>query len=374
MTTGLRDVTDFADEYRAAAARWDAEQRLPERVLDAIAEAGYLGAVVPVEYGGAGADMSRFGELCAALGGTCTSVRSLITVQSMVADVILRWGSTEQRQKWLPELAKGSVIAGLAATEPDAGSDLGGVQAAVREAPGGYLISGVKQWVTFGAVAGLYLVLGQLGGKPTAVLVERDAHGVRIELIRGQLGLRAAMLGHIRFEDTPVPAGNLVARPGFGLSHVVGGALDHGRYSVAWGCAGMVQRCVELSARYATGRVQGGGQLAEHQLIRELITNMMVEARSSRLLCEDAARLVAAGGPDTSTMIMMAKYQAGRAATRVAGDAVQVHGSAGCAAGSAVERFYRDAKIMQIIEGSDQVSQLTICESAFRKYRHRPGV
>lgn len=360
-------IPDLADGLRWQPSRWDAEQRMPRSVSLELAGAGRLGAVIPEDFGGAGLGLAEFGELCFAAGRVCSSLRSLLTVQNMVADALLRWGSAAQRERWLPPMASGELIAGLAATEIAAGSDLGAVTASAERVAGGVRVRGEKRWITFGEWAGVYLVLALLDGKLTTLLVDREAPGVQVTPIRGQLGLRAAMLADVRF-DCVVGQENILGRPGLGLSLVVNAMLDHGRLSVAWGCAGLVQECLERSVRHAALRRQSGSVLAEHQLVRRMLSDMMVDARTTRLLCEDAARLLEGGRPDASTMTMMAKYAAAAAAARVSSDAVQVHGAAGCAAGSVVERCYRDAKIMQIIEGSDQISQLTICAAGLRKY------
>lgn len=368
------DFAAFAEAYRDAASDWDVEQALPRQVRQAMSEAGHLGATVPTEYGGAGLPLRRFGELCLELGSVCTSMRSLVTVQNLVADTIRRWGTTAQRDRWLPALASGELVAGLAATEPSAGSDLAITRTTVRPDRDGYRVSGEKSWITFGELADVYLVLGWADGKPVTVLVERPDPGVVVHPIRDQLGLRAAMLAHVEFEDVAIPADRLVGKAGFGLSPILYGALDHGRFSVAWGCAGMVRTCLRMSARHATGRVQGSTTLADHQLIRRLVTDMAVDAASTRLLCTEAAELVSAGAPDSSTAILTAKYAAARAAAAAASAAVQVHGSAGCSSHHPAQRFYRDAKLMQLIEGSDEIGQIKICEAAFRKHgRPDPG-
>ncbi|OLF14546.1 hypothetical protein BLA60_03225 [Actinophytocola xinjiangensis] len=351
----------FAEDHAAAAGEWDRAGALPDEVVRAVAARGWLGAAVPDTHGGRRLDPVSFGELCAGLGGVCSSLRGLLTVQSMVADVIARRGEDHHRA-WLPDLAAGRVIAALAATEDGAGSDLAAVGTRVEPVPGGLRISGRKRWVTFGETAGLYLVLGVTPRGPTAVLVPRDAGGITVEPVRGQLGLRAAMIAHVTFDGVVVPAAHRLGAAGAGLTHVVAAALDHGRYSVAWGCVGMARACLDLSARHAVAR---SGRLAQHQLVRRLVTDMVAGVTTARLLCEHAA------GHPRPDRTMLAKYVAARTAAQVTRDAVQVLGAAGCAPGHPAERFFRDAKLMQLIEGTDEICQTHVCDAEFRRHATR---
>ena len=362
------DVVEFGQRHRGAAGRWDQDGRLPIDVIRELAANGWLGAAVPGAFGGSGLDPLALGELCAGLGAVCSSVRSLITVQSMVADAIAHRGTAQQRDTWLPPLAGGTALAALAATEEDAGSDLAAVRTRIEPCPGGLRITGRKLWVTFGGLATVFLVLGRSDAGPTAVLVPRDTPGVTVHPIRGQLGLRAAMLADLDLDAVVVPAENQLSRAGAGLTHVVAAALDHGRFSVAWGCVGMAQACLDLSARHAVTRPSADGTLAGRQLVRRLVSNMVAGVTAARLVCEHAAyQRRAFSRPDTT---MLAKYLAATTAARITRDAVQVLGAAGCAPGNAAERFFRDAKIMQIIEGSDEICQTHICDTEFRRHAH----
>ncbi|HST57998.1 MAG TPA: acyl-CoA dehydrogenase, partial [Longimicrobium sp.] len=157
-----------------------------------------------------------------------------------------------------------------------------------------------------------------------------------------------------------VPKENLLGRPGFGVSHVISAALEHGRYSVAWGSVGLGQACLDASKTYAAGRRQFGVPIADHQLIRRMLTNMIVEVRAARLLCLRAGWLRDAGDPGASGEIMVAKYYASTMATRAANDAVQIHGANGCSEEYPVGRYLRDSRVMEIIEGSTQIQQVTL--------------
>ncbi|MFI9005602.1 acyl-CoA dehydrogenase family protein [Actinosynnema sp. NPDC053489] len=354
------DHAAFAESVRAEADAWDRSGGLPADVVRAVAEAGFLAADVPVRYGGRGWSPTELGSLCADFGAVCSALRALVTVQGMVAAAVLRWGDDDQRARWLPALTSGEVVAGFAATEAGAGSDL----AAVGATFDGRRLSGRKLWVTFGAVADVFLVLASRGGRPVAVLVEAGQPGVAVEPVTGQLGMRAARIAHVGFADVPVA--EVLAPPGFGLSHVVGTALDHGRFTVAWGCAGMAGACLDHSVSHVRSRVQGGVPLSSHQAVRAVLGRCLVEVRSARRLCAHAAALREEGDPGALAETVLAKYAAARAASVVAEHAVRLHGAAGIAPGSAVGRFHRDAAVMRIIEGSDEVAEQHLGGHALR--------
>ncbi|TYB71030.1 acyl-CoA dehydrogenase [Nonomuraea sp. PA05] len=361
------DAAAFADAVRGRAAGWDLEGELPSDVRAAAGVAGLLGVGLPARYGGSGGTPHELGEVCASLGGVCSALRGLVTVQGMVTAALLRWGSGEQRGRWLPELARGARIAGFAATEQGAGSDLTGVKTRIDEDDDGSLtVRGAKKWVTFGQVADVFLVLGRTGGRPACALVEADRPGVELEPVEGQLGMRAAQIAHVRFDGVRVPLANQVAPPGFGLSHVAATALDHGRFTAAWGCVGMADACVRLAAAHVTRRTQRGVPLAEHQLVRSALAKAAVDAAAARALCARASRLRSDGDPEAPAATMIAKYAAARAAATVSRGTVQLLGSAGCERDSLAARFFRDAKVMEITEGAAEVAEMNIAAHVLR--------
>jgi glutaryl-CoA dehydrogenase (non-decarboxylating) len=349
-----------AAEIAPHADRWDREAATPAALIDQLRERGYLGSNVAREWGGIGRDMITYGLLTEEIGKGCSSVRSLLTVHDMVAHAIQRWGSPAQKQRYLPAMARGEILGALALSEPEAGSDAKSVQTAAVDAGDAWVLDGRKKWTTYGQLAGLFLVLAQADGKPTAFLVERETPGVAVRPLHGITGTRASMLAEIFFEECRVPKDNLLGRPGFGVSHVISAALEHGRYSVAWGSVGLGQACLDASRAYAAGRRQFGVPIADHQLIRRMLTNMIAEVRAARLLCLRAGWLRDAGDPGASGEIMVAKYYASTMATRAANDAVQIHGANGCSEEYPVGRYLRDSRVMEIIEGSTQIQQITI--------------
>lgn len=357
----------FVDEHVAPYADgFDREERLPRDLIEETARRGFLGATLPEAYGGGAMSMVVYGLLHEEVGRGCSSLRSLLTVHGMVAHAVLRWGSKELRARWLPRLATGERVAAFALTEPGVGSDARAVEASARAAQGGYVLDGRKRWITFGQIADLFLVFAQCEGRPVALLVERETPGLSVEPLGGMLGVRASMLAEVRFEDCRVPRENVVGREGFGFSHVASTALDFGRYTVAWGCVGIAQACLELSLDYAGGRQQFGAYLKEHQLVRRMLTDMLTGVKAARLLCLRAGALKDARAPEAIMEASVAKYFAAAAAMRAASDAVQIQGARGCSAESSAQRLMRDAKIMEIIEGSTQMQQITIAEYGYQ--------
>lgn len=356
-----------ASEVAPFAEQWDKEERIPAAMPLRLAELGYLCTNLPAEWGGKAIDPIAYGLLTEEVGRACSSVRSLLTVHDMVAHAIQRWGSREQKAHWLPRLVRGETLAAFALSEPNVGSHAGGVETTATPDGDGYVLDGCKRWITFGQIADLFLVFTRCEGKPTAFLVERDRPGVSVTPIQGMFGTRAAMLAEIRLDGCRVPGESTLGRVGFGLSHVVAAGLEQGRYSVAWGAVGVAQACLDASLRYASERKQFGVPLAEHQLIRAMITDMITNVRAGRLLCCRAGYMRQIGDPSAQAEVMVAKYYCARMAAQVATDAVQIHGAVGCSADSPVSRHLRDAKILEIIEGSNQIQQIAIPRFSFEE-------
>jgi glutaryl-CoA dehydrogenase (non-decarboxylating) len=355
----------FVDEAIVPVAdRYDREERMPPEMVKRLAQRGYLGAVLPRESGGKGMDMITFGLLNEEIGRGCSSLRSLLTVQSMVGRALLRWGSKEQQEYWIPKMATGEGIAAFALSEPGVGSDAKSVATTATSCGDSYILNGHKKWITFGQIADFFLIFAQSDAQPAAFLVENTTPGLSIEPIYGMLGVRASMLAELRLTDCRISKENLVGRVGFGFSHVASTALDYGRYSVAWGCVGIAQACLEASLRYTGERKQFGTYLKEHQLIQQMITDMITNVKAARLLCFQAGYLKEAGDPRAIMETAIAKYFAATTAVQASSAAVQLHGANGCSSVYAVQRYLRDAKIMEIIEGSTQIQQITIARYA----------
>jgi len=357
----------FVDTHIAPLAdEWDRAERIPVRLIAQLSQAGLWAPFLPAEAGGLGLDMVTVGAVHEEVGRGCSSARSLLTVQSMVAWAVHRWGREEQRQQWLRPLSLGTVRASLCLSEPQAGSDAARITTTAVQSRKGWVLSGVKRWITGGQQAGLFLVFARTDRGLAAFLVPRDTPGVDVTPIHGMLGTRASMLAEIRLSAVVAGPEALLGPVGFPPDMVLTGTLDIGRYSVAAGSVGMIQACLDACAAYTSEREVSAGQLRDLQLIRAKITNMVTDVTAGRLLCERAGRLKDAGDAATIMATLVAKYFASRAAVRHASEAVQIHGANGIGPDYPVARYYRDAKIMEIIEGSSEIQQVLIADEAYR--------
>ncbi|WP_327105672.1 acyl-CoA dehydrogenase family protein [Nonomuraea glycinis] len=353
-------VVPYADVYDRAG-------RVPEDLLQRVAEAGLWAPFLPPGSGGAGMDLVTLGEVHEEVGRGCSSLRSLLTVHTMVSWTVQRWGTPAQRERWTPALGSGQVLGAFCLSEPGAGSDTSGITTTAAESGGGWVLNGVKTWTTGGQRADLFLVFARTAASIGAFLVPREAPGVRVRPIHDMLGTRASMLAEISFDDVVLGPDALLGPSGFTAGMVLTGTLDLGRYSVAAGSLGILQACLEASSDYAARRRVGGSALRELPLIQAKLSDMVTDARAARLLVAEAGRLKDAGESATLMATWVAKYFASTAAVRHAAEAVQIHGANGCSPDYPVARLYRDAKVMEIIEGSNEIQRITIAGQAERE-------
>jgi len=367
LTTQQKDAQAafraFVDsEIVPHAGRYDTEGFLPEALFQALAQARYFVATLPCAAGGSGMDMMTYGLLTEEIGRGCGSTRNLIAVQGMVAHAILKWGTAAQKATWVPKIGHGEAVAAFALTEPDNGSDAGNAATTATLVGNEYILNGCKKWISFGQRADIFLIFAKHEGQMGAFLVERGTPGFSTIAIDGMYGLRASMLGELHFQECRIPQENLVGKIGFGLDFVATTSLDYGRYSTAWGCVGIAQGSLDASQRYTHERTQFGIPLNNHQLVKQMLTNMIANTEAARLLCQKAGYLRDKKSPDAIRSTMIAKYFASTTATTIANDAVQLHGAHGVGPDSPVQRYLRDAKIQEIIEGSSQIQQIKIAE------------
>ena len=356
----------FVTEHVAPhAGDWDRRGEVPQETIERLRDAGHLGSPLPTEDGGRGLDAVTYGLLTEEIGRGCSSLRSLLTVHDMVSLAAKRWGSDALRDEVLPAMARGERRGALALSEPNVGSDAAAVETAARRDGDDYILNGHKKWTTFGQTADELLVLAHLGDEVgetlTAFLVPADAEGVERRPLPGMVGTRASLLAEIELDEVRVPGSRRVGREGFGLSHVIGTALDHGRYSVAWGSVGIAQACLDACLDYTAERIQGDGKpIAEHQLIQRRLTEMIASTRAARLLCYRAGYLRSTRDPGAVPETMIAKYFASRTAVDAANAAVHIHGANGLSESYPIERYLRDSKVTEIIEGSTEIQQISI--------------
>lgn len=369
----LNEVRRFAsEEIRPRAKEFDENQALPRDIISKMADRKLLLASLPEEYGGLGLDPVYYGFVTEEIGKACCSTAGLITVQSsLVGETLLKWGSEEIKNKWLSSLASGETIGAFALSEPDIGSDASEVRTAYRSNRRGFVLTGQKKWISFGDIADIFLVLASCDSNKTVFLVERDFEGVKTSPIKGLLGRRASHVAEIEFNNVYVPEENVIGRPGAGFTYVVGTALDHGRYSIAWSGVAIAQEALEAMVTYSRKRKQFDKRICEFQLVQGMIGDAVTKTHAARALCIRAGELRQQGSSDAIVETTIAKYFTSKVAMEVAADAVQVHGGNGCVNCYPVERLFREAKVLEIIEGTSQIQQQMIARYGLRQYGHR---
>lgn len=369
----------FASEQVAPfAGQIDREERIPAEVVRSLAGAGVFRSGLPESPGGSPgpeqepvAAAVRHGLLHEALGAASASVQGLANVHHMAASAVARWGTRAQKQEWVPRLAAGELIAGVAITEPNVGSDAAAVETTAERSGGDYVLSGTKCWITCGQLADVFVLLARTAEGPAAFLLPRHTHGLSVEPIRGVLGCRGYMLAKLRLERCRLAADQLLGRAGFGLTHVVATSLEAGRLNLAWGCVGLARACLDAAFDYSTRRRQFDGYLSEFQLVQRMVARMMTDVHAARLMCRRASELRARRDPAAIKEGTMAKYFASTMVNRVANDALQIHGANGFGPDYPLERFMRDARVMEMIEGSTQILEVAIARYGYQGWRPR---
>jgi alkylation response protein AidB-like acyl-CoA dehydrogenase len=355
---------DFLDnEAVPHRTRWDRDESVDTAIIPKMAEIGFFGLTIPEEYGGLGGDYLTYVLGMEELGRADSALRGIVSVSNgLVGKSILGFGTEEQKQQWLPELATARKLGCFGLTEPGTGSDAGNLETRARRDGSDYVITGQKLFITNGTWADIALVFARTGGDGprgiSAFLVPTDSPGFEAREIKGKLGLRGQATAELFLSDVRVPADALLGEEGQGFK-IAMTTLDKGRVSVAAGCVGIVQGCLESSVAYATERTQFGRQLAGFQLVQELISDMSVDADAARLLVWRCADLIDRREP-FGTAASKAKLFASEAAVRAANNAIQVYGGAGYVDEHPAEKYLRDARVMTLYEGTSQIQKLLI--------------
>lgn len=345
------------------AAAWDLSGELPLDLLHKLGARGLLCAEVPATFGGRGASSLESGEFTAYVGSLCSSLRSVMTSHGIVAHTVRRFGDRAQRKRFLGELTGGK-IAGVGFSEPGAGSDLSAMATTIEPDGDGFVVNGEKKWLTVARYADYLMILGRNGDAAAAALISPDTPGVQVDLVPNPMGCRAAGHANVRFDDVRIPAGYVLGGGGQSMSMLFTTALSYGRMSIGWGCVGIIRACLEAAGAHARGRTQNGVALAEHQLVRRHLAELFIAEQTATRACEHASARWSAAAPDLGVMAVLAKHTAATHAARSAATAVQLLGSAGAQDGHVVARAFRDAKLMELIEGSNEISQLILADHA----------
>jgi butyryl-CoA dehydrogenase len=350
-------------EIQPFARDWDRAEELPRELVAKLAGTGFLAASLPEELGGGGLDSVSYTLLCEELGRADSSVRGLVSVSNgLFGKTVAKWGTEEQRARWLPRLASGDALGCYALTEPGCGSDAAALTTRAERDGDGWALTGSKVFITLGSWAAVAIVFARTGGEGprgiTAFLVPADAAGFEARPMKGKLGLRAQDTAELSLDGVRVPDSARLGDEGHGFK-VAMSALDNGRISLAAGCVGIAQGCLETSVAYAKEREAFKRPIAGFQLVQELLAEMHVDTEAARLLTWRAAALADAGNPYT-TEASVAKWFASEAAVRAANAAVQVLGGYGYVDEYPVAKYLRDARVTTLYEGTSQIQKLIV--------------
>jgi short/branched chain acyl-CoA dehydrogenase len=363
-------VRDFAEREMAPhVAAWDREHHFPVDVVHAMGELGLFGLVVPEEYGGSGGD---FTSLCVAIEELGRVDQSIgITLEAAVGlgiNPILSYGSTEQKQQWLPDLVAGRRLAAFGLTEPEAGSDAGATKTRAVLTDGQWTINGAKAFITNSgtSITSVVTITAKTGGPEnpneiSTILVPAGTPGFVVEPAYDKLGWHISDTHGLTFDDCRVPEGNLLGTRGKGFGQLLA-VLDDGRIAISALAVGLAQGCLDLSLRYANERQTFGAPIGSRQAVAFSLSDLAVSVEAARLLTYKAAALRDAGRPAKSVKqaAAVAKLYSTEAAVTATRIATQVFGGNGFMEEFPVARFYRDAKILEIGEGTSEVQRMVI--------------
>jgi butyryl-CoA dehydrogenase len=374
----IRDtVRKFMEtEMRPILREYEREEKFPAEQLRKLGELGCCGMLVPEEWGGAGTDTISYVLMLEEVARVCASTAVALSVTSSVAGVpVWKFGSEAQKKKYLTPLSRGEILGAFCLTEPQAGSDAAGIQTrAVRDGDH-YVLNGTKSWVTNGGVSGVYLVFAKTdpdaGARGvTAFLVEPSFPGFRISRYEEKMGLHLSRSAEVVFDNCRVPAENRLGEEGQGL-RIALESLDGGRVGIAAQALGLAQGAMDAAARYAKQRRTFGKPIAEYQAIQWMLADMQTEIEAARALTHYAAFIRdkesrEPGSRRPGSHASRAKLYASEMANRVAYRAVQIHGSVGYSRETDVERYYRDARVLTIYEGTSEMQRIVIARDLLR--------
>ena len=348
----------------------DEKDEVPPAIREAAKAMGLFGFAIPEQYGGLGLSMSEESRLVIELGYTTPSLRSMFGTNNGIAGhVLLEGGTDQQKKEWLPRIASGEVTASFALTEAEAGSDPSGLATTGRPEGGGWVLNGAKRFITNAPLADVFMVFARTEPDAratrgiTTFLVPRDTPGLTIGPRDHKMGQFGAWTADVHLDDVYVPADAVVGgADGVGVGFATAmRCLAHGRVHISALCVGMAERLVDESVSYARSRRQGGPAIGEYQLVQGMIADSVTDLYAGRSLLLEVARAFDAG-TDRKVGPAAAKYFCSEMVGRVADRAVQIHGGAGYMRGVAVERFYRDARLFRIYEGTSQIQQVIIAK------------
>ncbi|HTX58814.1 MAG TPA: acyl-CoA dehydrogenase family protein [Verrucomicrobiae bacterium] len=356
-------------EIAPFVVQWDRDHTFPRDLYTKLNDAGLMGIIVPERYGGAGADYVSYALAIEELARVDAGTAVTVSVHSMICAVLLKLGTDAQKEHWLPKLAGGDGIAAFALTEPDVGSDASNLRATARRTEAGYVLNGRKQWCTNGSFSAVTMAMfrtGAAGAKGvSAFLVDAAAPGIVVEKITEKLGIHTSNTVDLAFDDVAVPYEALLGAEGEGFGNALQ-TLAGGRIGIAAQATGILGACLEASVKFAKERVAFGKPIGAFEGVSFKIAQMAMDLDAARLLTYRAAALADAGKP-FAVEASKAKLFASTAARRHASEALQIHGGYGYTTEFPIERYYRDAKITEIYEGTSEIQHVIIGRSLLGK-------
>jgi alkylation response protein AidB-like acyl-CoA dehydrogenase len=366
-------AAEFADrEVAPHAAELDRDDRVPFETLEKLSDLGFMGLCVPEEYGGAGSDFLSYCLLIEEISRADAGAGVTLAVHTSAGTLpIVMYGSEDQKTRWVPDLAQGNKIGSFALTEPTTGSDAAAIKTTAERVDGGYRISGHKQWVTNGRVAGAMIVFARAPEGVTAFVVSMDAEGISFGKHARKMGVISATTDDVLLDNVFIPEEDRLLPEGKGLS-VALGTLDFGRIGIAAQALGIAEAAFRYASDYAAERTTFGRPIAEHQAIAFKLADMQTKIRSARLLTHEAAWMKDQGMRVTEVGAR-AKLYTSQVANEVTYEAVQVLGGYGYMKDHPVERHYRDARVTEIYEGTSEIQRLVISRGILKERAESPG-
>lgn len=363
----VRLAADFArKEIAPRVADYDLAEQMPRDLLDEMGRLGFFGGVIPEELGGLGLDYDIFAELIEEVSKTCQILGTFVSMPSgLVGSALQAFGTPEQQDRWLRPLAAGEIFGAAGVTEPGSGSDVAAMTTTYRRDGDDYVITGAKAWISNLDIAEFVLTFASSDRSLrhrgiTAFVIPRDTPGLGLHPYKNKLGFRPICTGEVVLDEVRVGPDAVLGVEGQGF-HVAMNAVERGRLGVAARAVGVAQACLEDSREYARSRVAFGQPISNFQIVQSKITDMAVGVTTARLLVRECAAALQTGSR-ARELTSMAKMYASDVAARSASDAVQIHGAAGVSPEYRVGRMYRDAKVLQIVEGSNDLHRALIGE------------
>ncbi len=367
-------IIQIGEEYiKPYALKWDEEEIFEEKPLRALADADLFGIIIPSEYGGLG--WGCF-EMCLAiekLSYYCAGVSTTYAATFLGSYPIILFGNREQKEKYLPEIAKGHKICAFALTEPQAGSDAFAIKTLARKEGDFYIINGIKHFITNGGIADIYIVIaltdptkGARGA--SAFIIEKNDPGFSVGKKEKKLGLRASVTTELFFNDCKIPKDRLIGREGMGFIIALK-TLDFGRCGVGAQAIGIAQAAMEVSLKHALSRIQFGQPIYNFQAVSHTFAEMATKIEAARALTYNVAKYIDSGAKDISGVSSIAKYFATEIAMWITERAIQMMGGFGYMRDYPVQKYFRDAKCLQIYEGTNEIQKNIIARELIKYYK-----